>query len=235
MLIPKDLRERTESAIRRISSGQAPMRVPVDPTDPDVVLAEWLRVSAELPPAGGEIEVLAVVALGGYFSSEELGNIDIQPRMAALEQIQQDVVRTDADEHLELVDRAHVIRLQAELTELRESLVFRNSLMGRTRAEREALQQRLNIADQKINDLEHAQGQCLEVNPTSLRALLVAVTGAPHEIREIQACRGIPDNPIDQLLREYNDWVYAPAPPAGTLDASMIGIVHTPPMEYDEP
>jgi hypothetical protein len=98
-----------------------------------------------------------------------------------------------------------------------------------------ALQQRLNIADRRVCDLEHARGQCLEVNPTSLRALLIAVTGAPHEIREIQACRGIPDNPIDQLLREYNDWVYAPAPPAAKLDASMIGIVHTPPMEYDEP
>jgi hypothetical protein len=31
MLIPNDLRARTESAIKRISSGQAPMRVPVDP------------------------------------------------------------------------------------------------------------------------------------------------------------------------------------------------------------
>lgn len=53
MLIPNDLRARTESAIKRICSGQAPMRVPVDPADPDVVLAEWLRVSADLASAGG--------------------------------------------------------------------------------------------------------------------------------------------------------------------------------------
>ncbi|UZJ58250.1 hypothetical protein OKW98_16740 [Pseudomonas sp. KU26590] len=110
------------------------------------------------------------------------------------------------------------------------SIFIAREQMGKDRVA--ALQQRLNIADQKINDLEHARGQRLEVNPISLRALLIAVTGAPHEIREIQACLGIPDNPIDQLLREYNDWVYAPA---AKLDSSMTGIVHTPPVEYDEP
>jgi hypothetical protein len=132
MLIPNDLRARTESAIKRISSGQAPMRVPVDPTDPDVVLAEWLRAATDVPPVGREAEVLAVVTLGGYFSSDELGDIDIEPRMPALEQVQQDIVRSDSDEHLELVDRAHVTRLQAEVS---------------------ALQQLLNIADQRASDL----------------------------------------------------------------------------------
>jgi hypothetical protein len=80
----------------------------------------------------GEVQVLAVVTLGGYFSSEGLGDIDIEPKMAALEQIQQDVARMHADEHLELVDRANVTRLGAKVS---------------------ALQQRLNIADQRASDL----------------------------------------------------------------------------------
>lgn len=133
MIIPKDLRERTEAAILRITTGQAPMRVPVDPSDPDVVLAEWLRVATPMPTADADPEVLATVTLGGYFSSEELGDIDIEPVMSALEQIQQDVVRSDEDAHLELVDRAHVTRLQAEVS---------------------ALQQRLTIADQRVDDLQ---------------------------------------------------------------------------------
>lgn len=34
------LRERIDAAIRRITSGSAPMRVPADHTDPDLVLAD---------------------------------------------------------------------------------------------------------------------------------------------------------------------------------------------------
>lgn len=71
--------------------------------------------SESLPPAGGEVEVLAVVTLGA-FSSVELGEIDIEPQMKALERIQQQVV-TNEDVGLELVDRAHVTRLQAEFKE----------------------------------------------------------------------------------------------------------------------
>jgi hypothetical protein len=32
--------ERIDAAIKRITSGQAPMRIPVDQTDPDIVLAD---------------------------------------------------------------------------------------------------------------------------------------------------------------------------------------------------
>lgn len=39
--------ERIEAAIQRIASGMAPMRVPVDMTDPDVVLGECLRALKE--------------------------------------------------------------------------------------------------------------------------------------------------------------------------------------------
>jgi hypothetical protein len=85
-----------------------------------------------MPDADADPEVLATVTLGGYFSSEELGDIDIEPVMASLEQIQQNVVRSDDDEHIELVDRAHLTRLQAEVS---------------------ALQQRLTISDQRVDDL----------------------------------------------------------------------------------
>jgi hypothetical protein len=82
----------------------------------------------------------------------------------------------------------------------------------RLQAENAALQQRLTIADQRVDDLQHQQSQSLEVNPHSLRVVLTALVGAPHEIRELQACRGLPDNPIDQLLREYNAWIETPTP-----------------------
>jgi hypothetical protein len=82
----------------------------------------------------------------------------------------------------------------------------------RLQAENAALQERLTIADQRVDDLQHQHSQSLEVNPHSLRVVLTALVGAPHEIRELQACRGIPDNPIDQLLREYNAWIETPTP-----------------------
>jgi hypothetical protein len=82
----------------------------------------------------------------------------------------------------------------------------------RLQAENAALQLRLTITDQRVDDLQHQQSQSLEVNPHSLRVVLTALVGAPHEIRELQACRGLPDNPIDQLLREYNAWIETPTP-----------------------
>jgi len=43
-----NLHERIDAAIERITSGQALMRVPVDDTDPDTVLADCQRRIAEL-------------------------------------------------------------------------------------------------------------------------------------------------------------------------------------------
>ena len=127
------------------------------------------------PPAGGEVEVLGHMIDDGTAKSYHKAF----PHWAA------------GYELTELVDRAHLTRLQAENA---------------------ALQQRLTIADQRVDDLQHQQSQSLEVNPHSLRVVLTALVGAPHEIRELQACRGLPDNPIDQLLREYNDWIEKPTP-----------------------
>lgn len=38
--IAQKLRERIDAAIKRIKSGSAPMRIPADQTDPDLVLAD---------------------------------------------------------------------------------------------------------------------------------------------------------------------------------------------------
>ncbi|QXG42221.1 hypothetical protein [Pseudomonas viridiflava] len=74
--------------------------------------------AAPQPPAlGGEPDTLAVVTLG-CFSSEELGDIDIEPQMSVLERIQQERVRSDSDEHLDLIDRAHFDKSQLEIERL---------------------------------------------------------------------------------------------------------------------
>jgi hypothetical protein len=99
-----------------------------------------LLTAAPVPPADGEVEVLAVATLGS-FSAEELGEIDVEPQMRTLERIQQQVV-TNEDVSLELVDRAHVTRLQAENA---------------------ALQQRLTVADQRIDDLEADMAKAREL------------------------------------------------------------------------
>jgi hypothetical protein len=85
------------------------------PEEGSTTLVEF---AAPVQPVSGDPEVLAVVTLGGYFSSDELGDIDIEPRMQSLERIQQEVVRSDSDEHIELIDRAYATRLQAEVSRL---------------------------------------------------------------------------------------------------------------------
>ena len=51
----------------------------------------------------------------------------------------------------------------------------------------------------------------VEVDYVALRQILVALNGAGHEIRELQALRGPlwGDNPIDKLTKEFNDWCAA--------------------------
>lgn len=47
----------------------------------------------------------------------------------------------------------------------------------------------------------------ITVNAAALRQVLQALTGPPHLIRELQVTRGIlfHNNPIDQLVREFNE------------------------------
>jgi hypothetical protein len=42
------------------------------------------------------------------------------------------------------------------------------------------------------------------VDLEALRAVLQALTGEPHYIRELQATIGLPDNPIAKLIDDFN-------------------------------
>ncbi len=94
----------------------------------------------------------------------------------------------------------------------------------RVTAERDALQLRLNAADQRIDELSEAyviagerehtlRAQLAErpaVNAQTLRTVLQALCGPTHHIRELQAIRGIPGgSPIDELQHQFNEWVRA--------------------------
>lgn len=50
----------------------------------------------------------------------------------------------------------------------------------------------------------------VSVDPGALYALLSALSGPPHRVRELQATRGLPGdqmNPIDKLVEQYNAFV----------------------------
>jgi hypothetical protein len=82
-------------------------------------IAAWNNRPAPAPPASGEVEVLAFLDAEGDVMNSESGAV-----FAAV-----------YPGYKELVDRAHVTRLQAESA---------------------ALQQRLNVADQRVDELEDA-------------------------------------------------------------------------------
>jgi hypothetical protein len=48
------------------------------------------------------------------------------------------------------------------------------------------------------------------IDAKALHAVLSALCGPVHHIRELQVCRDLPDSPIDQLQREFNDWIATP-------------------------
>lgn len=56
------------------------------------------------------------------------------------------------------------------------------------------------------------------VNAKALREVLLALVGPAHHIRELQATRGLPgyENPIDTLIREFNEAVDAHNAKAGS-------------------
>ncbi|WP_296187812.1 hypothetical protein [Pseudomonas sp. UBA1879] len=136
----------------------------------------WAAIlaAAPVPPSGGEMEVLAIVTLGS-FSAEELGEIDIEPQMNTLERIQRQLV-TNEDVSLELVDGAHASRLQTDNAGLQHKLTKANlhchdlahklaDKWGSVQSAQfetikallylnEELQQRLTIADQRVDDLQ---------------------------------------------------------------------------------
>lgn len=81
--------------------------------------AAMLAAAPQPPALGGEPETLAVLTLGGVFDNLELGDNDIGLRAEAVEALQERLVRTSDDVHIELVDRAHVARLQVEVEQER--------------------------------------------------------------------------------------------------------------------
>ena len=87
-----------------------------------------------------DVQTLATLVLGGAFDATELGENDIQPDSKLIEELQQRLVTGFDDVLIELVDRAEFDRVTAE---------------------RDALQQRLNAADQRIDELERALGGML--------------------------------------------------------------------------
>ena len=84
------------------------------------------------------IQTLATLVLGGAFDATELGENDIQPNMKLIEELQQRLVTGADDVYVELIDRAELDRVTAE---------------------RDALQQRLNAADQRIDELTTRQAE----------------------------------------------------------------------------
>ena len=81
------------------------------------------------------IQTLATLVLGGAFDATELGENDIQPDSKLIEELQQRLVTGTDDVYVELIDRAELDRVTAE---------------------RDALQERLNAADQRIDEMAAA-------------------------------------------------------------------------------
>ena len=61
----------------------------------------------------------------------------------------------------------------------------------------------------RVNDLEAELKGIPRVDPAALRTVLQSLVGPSHFIRELQVCRGLPGNAIDQLLGEFNAWAEA--------------------------
>lgn len=86
------------------------------------------------------IQTLATLVLGGAFDATELGENDIQPDMKLIEELQQRLVTGTDDIYVELINRAELDRVTAE---------------------RDALQQRLSAADQRIDDQAGLLRRCV--------------------------------------------------------------------------
>jgi len=139
MIIPEELKARTEAAILRITSGQAAMRVPVDPTDPDVVLAEWLRVSSTVSLAAGEVE----------FDRIAQDQVLAICRGAVLRCAEQHAYMQSAKS-----DPKNWFPHKWVIDAIRDLIGINRSTCANLRAERDDLHQRLNIADQRVDDLQ---------------------------------------------------------------------------------
>lgn len=78
----KTLTERIEAAINRITEGRAPMRIPADQTDPDLVLVDCRDRIAELEAFGAKVNAIrnSIIGMQGFNFSEHA-----YPLVAALD------------------------------------------------------------------------------------------------------------------------------------------------------
>lgn len=104
----------------------------------------WQMIERRVAGQASEPETLATLVLGGAFDSTELGDNDIQVDQHLVEALQQRLVKSTDDVHIELVDRA---------------------VLDRVTAERDALQLRLNAADQRIDELTQGHGEQVALVP----------------------------------------------------------------------
>lgn len=105
--------------------------LPIEPTremlngvcmHPDLARALWegLLKNAPQPPAlGDSAQTLAKLTLGGLFDHNELGDNDIELETANVEALQLQLVKGFDDVHVDLVSRAHITQLHAEIASLR--------------------------------------------------------------------------------------------------------------------
>lgn len=88
--------------------------------------------AADMGGQAGE-EVLAVVTLAGLFhggSGPELGDIDIEPNMRALERVQCELVNSSDDAHIELIDRRILAQHRQQAGKLVEAQALLSILRG---------------------------------------------------------------------------------------------------------
>lgn len=70
------------------------------------------------------------------------------------------------------------------------------------------LQRMLEASDKALANAQKAVPATgkIPVSSEHLYTVLTALRGAPHQIRELQATVCLPDNPINALVDEFNDW-----------------------------
>jgi hypothetical protein len=154
-------------------------------------------------PAGGEVEVFEPhgwaqtdgPAINAFTQEFDIAEEWAMAGYGTVELLNREHVDAEID-RLRGEHQAIATRLQAEVERLNRDRAVLYKLNGELWTERDALQSELTKAQERP-----------AVDPIALRSVLQNLCGPMHHIRELQVCRGLPGNPIDQLQREFNEWV----------------------------
>lgn len=172
----------------------------------------WQSIECRVARQASEPETLATLVLGGAFDSTELGDNDIQVDQKLLEALQKRLVKGTDDVHIELVDRA---------------------MLERVTAERDALQHRLNAADQRIDELEQdkARLDALDSNCWDVRFNSSPNGEAGDSSINIEVVGHWMDKPFERVIGEnYSENLRA------AIDQAMTAPAYPPARpEYAEP